>query len=101
METDIEGNETTVCARPGTDDAVCQDGACFNPCGSDDDCSGGTPTCNTDNGQCECTTDPTDSCAGNAQGGTVCQDNGACGCDSVDDCAGETGFDGTTYVCQG
>jgi hypothetical protein len=99
--TDIEGNETTVCAQPGTGDAVCEDGACRNPCGSDADCADPVPSCNPDTGRCECVTDPEDSCAGNERGGTVCQDNGACGCGDVSECAGSPAFDGTEYVCAG
>jgi hypothetical protein len=116
----IEGDTVTVC---GNSNAECrEDGSCFSPCQSDDDCFDYAPSCNTDTGVCECTSDSDCDALGSAAT-SVCLDSGACGCGTDDDCtdAGtgdvctsygvcgcsgdaacedvESPYDGTTVVC--
>jgi len=108
----IEGGDITVC---GSANASCSDGACVDPCTSDDDCSlfPENPVCN--NGTCTCTdascTDPDrpvctsigfcgcgEDSHCEAANGDVCND-GFCGCSDVSACSGMTTFDGTTQIC--
>ncbi len=114
----IEGGEpVVVCAEL---DYECRDGACFDPCETDDDCFLILmPQCDKTTGECVCTSDA-DCENGFLLGVSVCLD-GRCGCASDGDCAGveldrcyegtcgcsstaacppDKQFDGTTIVCQ-
>ena len=81
--TDIDGNMVTVCGNAG---AACgDDGFCFSPCQSDDDCaSEAFPVCNTDTGSCECGEDAHCATLGN-EGTSVCN-GGVCGCGEDQNC---------------
>jgi hypothetical protein len=105
---------------------VCRDGSCYNPCGSDDDCStwasSGRPTCNLDTGECVCSEDAhcadvlyvsvcnTETgkceCANDAdctEADTVNTDvcvEGRCGCSSDTVCTADTNYDATTWICE-
>jgi hypothetical protein len=117
--TDIDGNPVVVCGHP---DAVCNDdGFCFVPCASDEDCSGAYPICDVGSGVCQCGTDAdcatlnlpqasvcnAGSCGcgsdqncvdGNA--GDICTGTGSCGCSGDMACANvENPFDGGAYAC--
>lgn len=94
----VDGATVTVCVSPGR---CGDDSTCFRGCASDDDCIvAGFPSCDTDTGQCECTTDScgtgstcdagtcrceSDEGCSPIKGGSVCVD-GTCACASDDDC---------------
>lgn len=93
MVDDIDGNAVTVC---GNGNAECQDGACFSPCQSDDDCFAGALTCNAD-GTCGCSSD--DQCAAIPMAGLDTCEGGSCiaTCAADRDCTNV--FDGGTVAC--
>jgi len=79
---DINGNNVTVCAQPGADDATCDAGVCNNPCTVDGDCAAGQ-LCRVDDGVCvQCLADG--DCTGDL---TVCVDQTFCGCSDDSECA--------------
>lgn len=81
--TNIDGDPVTLC---GNSNATCRDdGICFDPCTSDDDCFESAPVCDTATGICGCTEDAHCETLGVAAN-SACLDTGACGCDSDDDC---------------
>ncbi|MEX1364523.1 MAG: hypothetical protein AB1Z98_15460 [Nannocystaceae bacterium] len=89
MTTDIDGNDVTVC---GNASAQCGDnGVCFDPCTSDDDCLGeAAPVCNTGTGTCECGEDSHCETLG-LPALSVCN-GGTCGCGADENCVdGEAG----------
>lgn len=114
----IEGGEqVVVCAQL---DYECRDGACFNPCETDDDCFLILmPRCDKATGMCVCTSDA-DCAPGFVFGVSVCLDGrcgcasdtdcaeldldrcyeGTCGCSSTAACPPDKVFDGSTIVCQ-
>ena len=114
----IEGGEpVVVCAEL---DYECRNGACFNPCETDDDCFLILmPQCDKATGRCVCTSDA-DCESGFLLGVSVCLDGrcgcasdadcggvdldrcyeGTCGCSSTAACPPDKAFDGTTIVCQ-
>jgi hypothetical protein len=87
----IEGGmEVAVC---GNTDYECRDGACVNPCESDDECANipGLPKCNVATGQCECSSDD-DCTASGVDGLSVCKTT-FCGCGSDEDCGSSPNAD--------
>lgn len=115
----IEGGAPiAVCVFP---EYGCKDGACFDPCESDDDCFfDSEPTCDVSTGLCICTSDANCQsvpefqspvciagkcgCGGDAD--CVGRDNvdrcyeGTCGCSSKAACTTSTLYDGTMFVCE-
>ncbi len=87
---DIDGNDVTVC---GNANAACdEDGFCFSPCQSDDDCvSEAFPICNTDTGFCDCGENADCETIGDPAF-SACGSDGSCGCGSDQNCIdGEVG----------
>ncbi len=117
---DIDGNLVTVCGFPT---AEChEDGFCFSPCNSDDDClTLAYPICDTGTGFCQCGTDAdcatigspnlsacvagTCGCGADQQCvdggvGDVCNADGTCGCSDNAACSSlVNGFDGGAIAC--
>src|SRR5690606_29233117 len=80
---DIDGNNVTVCGNPN---AECSDeGFCFSPCQSDDDCaSEAYPVCDTTSGLCGCGSDA--DCATIGQPHLSVCNAGVCGCGEDQQC---------------
>ncbi|MBL9102529.1 MAG: hypothetical protein JNL82_16325 [Myxococcales bacterium] len=115
----IEGGApVTVCTFP---EYMCTQGACFNPCETDDDCFfKHEPTCDVSTGLCRCNSDAecqsipefqmpvcySGKCGCGSDVDCEGRDNvdrcyeGVCGCSSKAACTTEPLYDGTMYVCE-
>lgn len=115
----IEGGApVTVCTFP---EYGCKDGACFDPCETDDDCPfTHEPTCDVNTGLCMCNSDAdcqsvpefqrpvciAGQCGCGGDADCAGKDNvdrcyeGTCGCSSKAACTTTPLYDGTIFVCE-